>query len=66
MKLPRRKFLHLAAGTAALPFVGRVGRQAGQFTVVHNVTVDRLGNIYTAEIQAGQRIQKFGRLETAN
>ena len=26
MKLPRRKFLHLAAGAAALPVVSRVAR----------------------------------------
>jgi hypothetical protein len=26
MKLPRRKFLHLAAGAAALPTVARIGR----------------------------------------
>jgi DNA-binding beta-propeller fold protein YncE len=45
---------------------GRIGRQAGQFTAVHNITVDRLGNIYTAEVQTGQRIQKFRRLDTAN
>jgi DNA-binding beta-propeller fold protein YncE len=45
---------------------GRVGRQAGQFTVVHNITVDRQGNIYTTEVQTGQRIQKFRRLDTAN
>jgi len=45
---------------------GRIGRQAGQFTAVHNITVDRQGNIYTAEVQTGQRIQKFRRLDTAN
>ncbi len=45
---------------------GRIGRQAGQFTAVHNITVDRLGNIYTAEVQTGQRIQKFRRLDTPN
>jgi hypothetical protein len=26
MKLPRRKFLHLAAGAAALPVVSRIAR----------------------------------------
>jgi hypothetical protein len=26
MKLPRRKFLHLAAGAAALPLISRVAR----------------------------------------
>jgi sugar lactone lactonase YvrE len=45
---------------------GRIGRQAGQFTAVHNITVDQLGNIYTAEVQTGQRIQKFRRLDTPN
>ena len=29
MKLPRRKFLHLAAGAAALPVVSRVARAQG-------------------------------------
>ena len=37
---------------------GRVGRQAGQFTALHNVAVDHGGNIYTAEVQ-GQRVQRF-------
>jgi DNA-binding beta-propeller fold protein YncE len=41
---------------------GRIGRQAGQFTAVHNITVDRQGNIYTAEVNTGQRVQKFRRL----
>jgi DNA-binding beta-propeller fold protein YncE len=42
---------------------GRIGRQAGQFTAVHNITVDREGNIYTAEVNTGQRVQKFRRLD---
>jgi len=42
---------------------GRPGRQAGQFTALHNVAVDRQGNIYTAEVNTGQRIQKFRRLD---
>jgi DNA-binding beta-propeller fold protein YncE len=42
---------------------GRVGRQAGQFTALHNVAVDRQGNLYTAEVNTGQRIQKFRRLD---
>jgi DNA-binding beta-propeller fold protein YncE len=45
---------------------GRVGRQAGQFTALHNVTVDHQGNIYTAEVATGQRIQRFRRLDTQN
>ena len=29
MKLPRRKFLHLAAGAAALPAASRIARAQG-------------------------------------
>jgi DNA-binding beta-propeller fold protein YncE len=42
---------------------GRVGRQAGQFTALHNIAVDRQGNIYTSEVNTGQRVQKFRRLD---
>jgi hypothetical protein len=45
---------------------GRVGRQAGQFVAVHNITVDKGGNIYTAEVNTGQRVQKFRRLDMQN
>lgn len=38
---------------------GRGGRQAGQFDWVHNVAVDSAGNVYTAEVNNGRRIQKF-------
>ena len=43
---------------------GQVGRQAGQFTALHNIAVDRQGNIYTAEVNTGQRVQKFRRLDS--
>ena len=39
--------------------LGRPGRYAGQFHVVHNVAADRQGNVYTAEVNTGQRVQKF-------
>ena len=42
---------------------GRPGRQAGEFTALHNIAVDRQGNLYTAEVQTGQRIQKFRRID---
>jgi hypothetical protein len=42
--------------------VGRPGRYAGQFHVVHNIAVDQQGNVYTTEVNTGQRIQKFRRL----
>lgn len=38
---------------------GRNGRNAGQFHWVHNLAVDSLGNIYTAEVDTGKRAQKF-------
>ena len=42
---------------------GRPGRQAGLFTVVHNIAVDRQGNIFTSEVNTGQRVQKFRRMD---
>jgi DNA-binding beta-propeller fold protein YncE len=39
--------------------IGRSGRMAGEFHLVHNIAVDSSGNIYTAEVDTGQRIQKF-------
>ncbi len=38
---------------------GRSGRQAGQFHFVHNLAVDSQGNIYTTEVDTGERAQKF-------
>jgi DNA-binding beta-propeller fold protein YncE len=42
--------------------LGRPGRYAGQFHVVHNIAVDRDGNLYTTEVNTGQRVQKFRRM----
>jgi len=52
------------ASKETLARFGRPGRQVGQFTALHNIAVDRQGNIYTAEVNTGQRIQKFRRLDT--
>jgi DNA-binding beta-propeller fold protein YncE len=38
---------------------GRVGHYAGQFVFLHNVAVDSQGNVYTAEVGGGRRVQKF-------
>lgn len=38
---------------------GRSGRNAGQFHWVHAMAVDARGNVYTAEVDTGKRIQKF-------
>jgi DNA-binding beta-propeller fold protein YncE len=42
---------------------GRHGRQPGQFKWVHNIAIDSKGNIYTAEVGFGRRVQKFRRTE---
>ena len=38
---------------------GRQGRQAGEFHWVHNVAVDRHGNVYTSEVDNAERIQRW-------
>ncbi len=38
---------------------GRSGRMAGNFHWLHQVSVDSKGNIYTAEVSDGKRVQKF-------
>jgi DNA-binding beta-propeller fold protein YncE len=54
------------ATNEVLASFGRPGRQAGQFTALHNIAVDRQGNVYTAEVNTGQRVQKFRRLDLQN
>ena len=39
--------------------IGRPGRQAGEFHWLHTLAVDSRGNIYTGEVDSGQRVQKF-------
>ena len=43
--------------------IGRPGRLAGQFHVVHDIAIDSYGNLYTTEVNTGQRAQKFRRLD---
>ena len=38
---------------------GRIGHYAGEFVFLHNVAVDSKGNLYTAEVGNGKRVQKF-------
>jgi hypothetical protein len=42
---------------------GRSGRMAGEFHWLHQVSVDSNGNVYTAEVDTGKRIQKFIRYD---
>ena len=41
---------------------GRLGKYAGQFYRLHNLAIDSGGNLYTTEVNVGQRVQKFDRL----
>jgi DNA-binding beta-propeller fold protein YncE len=38
---------------------GRIGHYAGEFVFLHNVATDSHGNVYTAEVGNGKRVQKF-------
>jgi hypothetical protein len=38
---------------------GHNGRNAGQFHWIHAMAIDAKGNVYTAEVDTGKRIQKF-------
>ena len=40
---------------------GRPGRMAGEFKWIHNMAIDSKGNLYTAEVGFGRRVQKFKR-----
>ena len=41
---------------------GRLGKNAGQFYRLHNLGIDSRGNLYTTEVNVGQRLQKFDRI----
>jgi hypothetical protein len=38
---------------------GRPGRQAGEFRGIHTIAMDSTGNLYTAEVGYGRRLQRF-------
>ena len=44
---------------ATLSSFGRTGRMAGEFKWIHNIAIDRQGNLYTSEVGFGRRVQKF-------
>jgi len=66
-----QKYLYVADGAngriyvlnradgAQLSSFGRTGRMAGEFKWVHNMAIDRQGNLYTTEVGFGRRVQKF-------
>jgi hypothetical protein len=71
---PQQRFIFIADGTNGqivtiaretgelLTQWGRHGRQPGQFKWVHNIDIDSKGNLYTAEVGFGRRVQKFKRV----
>ncbi|CAH2604463.1 conserved exported protein of unknown function [Rhodovastum atsumiense] len=50
--------LRRADGTVLGAF-GRPGRQPGQFHWLHNIAVDSRGDVFTTEVDAGRRVQRF-------
>ena len=49
------------ANLTELDRIGRAGRQVGEFHWIHTLSVDSEGNVYTGEVDSGQRLQKFAR-----
>jgi DNA-binding beta-propeller fold protein YncE len=68
---PQQKYIYVADGTNQRVWIllrdnlkvighfGRMGRYAGEFIWIHNLVVDSKGNIYSAEVLTGKRVQKF-------
>jgi len=68
---PGQQYAYLADGTNQCIWIlqrkdlktlgrfGSMGRYAGQFIWIHNLATDINGNIYTAEVLTGKRVQKF-------
>ncbi len=68
---PGQAWLYLADGTNNKVWIlerdglgvvgefGRNGRYAGEFHWVHSLAMDSRGNLYTGEVDTGQRVQKF-------
>ena len=68
---PEQRFLFVASRSPARIWVldrqslqpldsfGRPGIAPGEFNVLHHMTTDSKGNLYTAEVQDGRRLQKF-------
>lgn len=54
-----RIWILLRSTHETLGYIGRIGRQAGQFTWLHSIATDSQGNIYATEVNAGRRVQKF-------
>ncbi len=74
---PAQKYFYVADGANGRIYIvqradgkqvgsfGRTGRMAGEFKWIHNIAIDRQGNLYTSEVGFGRRIQKFQRVGAA-
>jgi DNA-binding beta-propeller fold protein YncE len=70
---PAQKYMYVADGANGRIYIvgradgkvlgsfGRTGRMAGEFKWIHNLAIDRDGNLYTSEVGFGRRVQKFVR-----
>ena len=68
---PEQRFLYVASRSPAriwiydrktmqpLDSFGRAGVAPGEFFVLHHMTTDSKGNLFTSEVQDGRRVQKF-------
>ena len=54
-----RIWILLRQNHETLGYIGRIGRQAGQFTWLHSIATDSAGNLYATEVSTGRRVQKF-------
>ena len=71
----RARFFYVADGTnneikivdqkseKIIGTIGRSGRNAGDFHVLHNIAIDSKGNLYTSEVDNAKRVQKFDRIK---
>jgi DNA-binding beta-propeller fold protein YncE len=68
---PEQRFLYVASRSpgrilvfdrktlAPITLFGRPGVTPGEFYVLHQMTTDSKGNLYTAEVEDGRRVQRF-------
>jgi hypothetical protein len=42
-----------------LGYFGKPGKAPGEFTWLHSLATDKAGNLYSTEVNGGQRVQKF-------
>ncbi len=54
-----RIWILLAETKQYLGYFGKAGKAPGEFTWLHSVVADSQGNLYTTEVNGGQRAQKF-------